>query len=129
MSQRIPNGRWYGDEIETMLTKELVKRLFRASGEWVRYAVNHMGEPSPPVSEPGDFPGKRSNKGVGGGNLREKVMSEVEARILTARVGTNVSYGKWLQLGTKKMEARPWMSKTNEAMRGRIAQILGKKIR
>ena len=27
-----------------------------------------------------------------------------------ARVGTNVPYGKWLELGTRTMAARPWLS-------------------
>jgi phage gpG-like protein len=53
-------------------------------------------------SMPGEPPRKQT------GRLRSSVMYETHG--LTARVGTNVKYGKKLELGTKRgIAARPWL--------------------
>lgn len=45
------------------------------------------------------------------GRLRASITHEVETRLLNiiGRVGTNVKYGRWLELGTSRMAARPWL--------------------
>lgn len=45
-------------------------------------------------SAPGEFPRKVT------GHLRRNVLAEFDPAILTSRVGTNVPYGKFLELGT-----------------------------
>jgi phage gpG-like protein len=69
-------------------------------------------------SLPGDFPYKQS------GHLRRNVASEVDGRLLLSRYGTNVKYGKYLEQGTKRMAARPWMSLTNAAKREECREIM-----
>lgn len=55
-------------------------------------------------SAPGEPPRKQT------GQLRRSVQAEVDRDALTARVGTNVVYGKHLELGTRKgLAARPWL--------------------
>lgn len=55
-------------------------------------------------SAPGEPPRKQT------GQLRRSVQAEVDRDALTARVGTNVEYGKHLELGTRKgLAARPWL--------------------
>lgn len=55
-------------------------------------------------SKPGEPPRKQT------GTLRRSVQAEVDERSLTARVGTNVEYGKHLELGTKRgIKPRPWL--------------------
>jgi len=44
------------------------------------------------------------------GWLRANIQMEMDRSILTARVGTNVLYGRYLEFGTRKMAARPWLS-------------------
>lgn len=52
-------------------------------------------------SKPGEPPMKQA------GRLQTSVSRE---RIgMVARVGTNVKYGRWLELGTANMAARPWL--------------------
>ena len=57
-------------------------------------------------SAPGEFPKKVT------GQLRRRVVWEVDEHKLTARVGTNLPYGKWLEVGTRLMKARPWLLRT-----------------
>ena len=120
MSERLPNGTWYGDEFQRQLFDEIGKRLIRAAMEWVRFARSQMGDPG--RSRPGDYPGRDT------GHLRRNVGWEADTIRLIARVGTNVLYGKFLELGTRKLAKRPWMKLTNVAMSARIKELLGKSI-
>lgn len=69
-------------------------------------------------SRPGEYPKKVT------GFLRRGVAYEVDRTRLRARVGTNVPYGKYLELGTRKMAARPWLLRTvtlhNAAIRAKF---------
>jgi phage gpG-like protein len=70
-------------------------------------------------SAPGEPPRKQT------GRLRASVTYEVDDASLTARVGTNVEYGKYLELGTKRgIAPRPWLRRALAECRARIEQIL-----
>jgi phage gpG-like protein len=70
-------------------------------------------------SAPGEPPRKQT------GRLRASVTYEVEEASLTARVGTNVEYGKYLELGTKKgIAPRPWLRRALAECRAKIDSIL-----
>ncbi len=56
-------------------------------------------------SAPGEYPKKLTS------NLRKNIQMEMDFSTLSARVGTNVVYGKFLELGTKNMRRRPWLSR------------------
>jgi len=71
-------------------------------------------------SAPGDPPHKQT------GTLLKSVAYElvtVAAKTI-ARVGTNIKYGRWLELGTKKMKPRPWLRRSLDAKRAQIIAIL-----
>src|SRR5262249_15403283 len=71
-------------------------------------------------SKPGEPPRKQT------GRLRASVAHEVDDAGLAARVGTNVKYGKWLELGTKRgLLPRPWLRRALAEVRSRIDEILG----
>ncbi len=70
-------------------------------------------------SAPGDPPRKQT------GRLRASVAYEVDAPKLTARVGTNVKYGMFLELGTKRgIAPRPWLRRALAECRGKIDSLL-----
>lgn len=70
-------------------------------------------------STPGEPPRKQT------GRLRDSVAHEVDASILTARVGTNVEYGKHLELGTKRgLKPRPWLRRALAETADRVLQLL-----
>lgn len=74
-------------------------------------------------SKPGEFPRKVF------GELRRSVTYTVNKNNATARVGTNKIYGKYLELGTGIMQARPYLLPTLRANRRKIAALIaGKKI-
>ncbi len=43
---------------------------------------------------------------------------------LTARVGTTIRYGKYLEFGTSKMRPRPWLRRTLGEERETIRQMV-----
>jgi hypothetical protein len=67
-------------------------------------------------SKPGEPPHKQS------GRLRASVTHEVVA--LIGRVGTNLKYGRWLELGTRIVAARPWLRPSLAACLTQIHAIL-----
>jgi len=58
---------------------------------------------SPPASLPGEIPHVRSGTG------RRSIFHEVDATKQILRVGSNLVYMKHLEIGTRKMAARPWI--------------------
>lgn len=72
-------------------------------------------------SKPGEPPRKQY------GRLRGSVAHEVDAGSLTARVGTNLLYGRWLELGTSRMAARPWLRRALAESRDKIRSILARR--
>ncbi len=71
-------------------------------------------------SLPGEPPRKQR------GHLRRSLAREVNA--LVGRVGTNLNYGRWLELGTKKMAARPWLRRALTECRAAIRSLISKPI-
>lgn len=70
-------------------------------------------------SKPGEPPRKQH------GRLRASVTYEVDPDTLTARVGTNVEYGRHLELGTRRgLAPRPWLRRALLEMRGRVNELL-----
>ena len=57
-------------------------------------------------SKPGEPPRKQR------GRLRSSVAVEVDVDKASGRVGTSLKYGRYLELGTRKMAARPWLRRS-----------------
>jgi HK97 gp10 family phage protein len=67
-------------------------------------------------SKPGQFPHKDF------GRLRQSIAQDHQG--LITRVGTNVPYGKFLELGTAKMAARPFLRRTLAEERQKIEDMI-----
>ena len=59
------------------------------------------------------------------GTLKRSITHEVEAR--RAIVGTNVEYGPFVELGTNKMSARPYLRPALEQNMPEIRRLFGAK--
>jgi len=93
-----------------------------SSGEQVtRYRLGG-GKKTHTVSIPNDPPNTDT------GRLVSSV--QVEVRADDVYVGTNVEYAPWLEFGTQKMAARPWLfpalERNREAIKGLIAKAMRK---
>ncbi len=61
-------------------------------------------------SAPGDPPNRQTGRGAG--SIAWEIVSDS-----IARIGTNVRYfGRWVELGTRKMAARPWLRRALREM-------------
>ena len=116
--------RWHGEEFERQVRKALADNLVAAAihlkGE-IKQSLSVGNLTGKYPSEPGEPPRKV------GGLLGEKIAHEVDRVRLIARVGTNLLYGKFLELGTRKMAARPFIRPGLEKARHRIGRILAGK--
>ncbi len=127
--------RWYGKEATRRIRSETNKRIDRASRilrDYIRVKLSR----SQPVkiyaksagrsrkgmnpSKAGEYPKKVT------GFLRMNVQAEMDDATSTARVGIgkNVKYGKYLELGTRLMARRPWLSKGLLGARMRMMAML-----
>lgn len=71
-------------------------------------------------SAPGEPPRKQT------GRLRGSVTYEVDEKTMSARVGTNLPYGKDLELGTKRgIKPRPWLRRALFEMQAKVNELLG----
>lgn len=68
------------------------------------------------ASAPGEFP--KSDYG----QLVKSLFIRVGADKLSAFFGTKLAYGRYLEFGTSRMAARPWLRPTFKALEGKITR-------
>jgi HK97 gp10 family phage protein len=127
-------GPWHGAAIRAEVMAEAAKRLeaaaidvqnhakrllstsgtARVRGAGGRFGRRYGANPS----APGQPPHKQT------GRLRMSVTREMVGQTV-ARVGTNLKYGLYLEMGTRKMAARPWLRRALEERKARIRAIFG----
>lgn len=111
------NVRWFGPEVKARLHRENIKRLTAAALTIENHSRRSISEGYPPASIPGEPPHVRT------GALRNSVTHEVGDFEEIARIGTNLPYGRHLELGTKHMPARPWLRRAFAETRAAVARI------
>jgi len=85
------------------------------NGQWVKRDSPHT------ASAPGDYPA------IDTGHLAKNIETDVED--YKARIGTNVPYGKELEFGTSKVEARPWLKRGMDDFKDEFINIMAKEIK
>lgn len=87
----------------------------------VSYFTHNKNVPHHP-SLPGNAPAPDS------GNLRDSIHYTIdeEDSLIIGRVGTDVDYGRMLELGTSRVAPRPWLKPSVEKNREVILNDLGK---
>lgn len=93
-----------------------VPKSAAGKGRRARYKARKTGAVR---SAPGEPPRKQT------GRLRASVTYEVDETGMNARVGTNVKYGRYLELGTKRgIAPRPWLRRALAEMWARVNELL-----
>ncbi len=115
---------WHGEEYKRALRAEMVRRINAACVLVLNHARELLSVPGTGVLVKGRIVPKRAGmkgKTIYGafpsapgepprkqhGRLRQSVARELVG--LVGRVGTNLLYGRWLELGTRTIAARPWL--------------------
>lgn len=75
------------------------------------------------ASKPGEPP--NTDTGI----LVKSIKFDFKKGGLIGRVGTNLRYGAWLEFGTKKMAARPWLSAAIRQTKEEVAKLIAKSVR
>lgn len=124
---------WYGPQVQQRVRGDVGRRLDMAGRALRDFARVKVGRTQPvriaqtakrsrtglDPSEPGEYPKKVT------AHLRRNIQSQFDRMKLEARVGTNVLYGKYLELGTKRgLRRRPWLSRALREAQGIIRSIL-----
>ena len=104
--------------------KEQIQGGGRSGRDYRRGGKTHR------ASAPGEFP--KSDRG-GAGGLTGSLFFRVAADKLSAFFGTKMATGKYLEFGTSRMAARPWLRPTlranTDAITARIRQAVNDAIR
>jgi HK97 gp10 family phage protein len=81
----------------------------RSGKTYRRRTISHQ------ASAPGEFPKSDT------GQLVSSLFFRIGADKLSAFFGTKLAYGRWLEFGTSRMRARPWLSPTLKANAEKIS--------
>ena len=115
------NMKWHGNRFLNELKDHEAKQLTKAAIFLQNQIKKELGNRA--VSAPGEYPGLRSS------DLRKSITHEVDTPKLIARVGSGLVYSRYLEKGTNRMAARPFLERTLEANRSTINRILTKKVK
>jgi len=63
------------------------------------------------------------------GNLRRSITHQIEAADLTAEVSANASYAAYLEFGTRKMRAQPYLRPAGDNSRRDVERIFQRNLR
>jgi HK97 gp10 family phage protein len=144
---------WYGDQVKAAISKEMHRRIvacctvvgnkarelvsiagttqriattkktvrFKEDGQWKTEKRTFRKKSKVYGSNPSD-PGEPPHKQWD--HLRRSIAAECYD--LVGRVGTNLRYGRYLELGTRKMAPRPWLRRALNECRDEMRKILSK---
>jgi len=63
------------------------------------------------------------------GNLRKSITSEVKQVDRSAEIGTNVEYAQYVEYGTKRTRAQPYLRPAGDENRDKIERIFQKNLK
>lgn len=123
--------KWFGPQVKVAVGDEVHKRIRLVLIHLQNYARRKVSRAQKTSgkglkqtglqpSQPGEYPKKVL------GFLRRNIRYTINKRPrIIGRFGTNVKYGKHLELGTRKMRRRPWLMRTLVENMSTMRQILG----
>jgi len=129
------NIKWKGEEIKKKIELDLLDKLDLAGFLILKNAQKIVGRDQPRgKTKSGTRTGLRPSlagtppKRVTA-TLQKSIFWDLDRSAKKGRVGSPLKYAKFLELGTRKMARRPWLSKADTASRGRIRRIFKKELK
>lgn len=101
--------KWYGKEILDKIDQDIKDKL-QLTGELVSGAA-------------------KKNSPVKTGALRNSIDFEVDAQEKSVRIGTNMYYAPWVELGTRLIEGQWFLTRALGENVGKIRKIFARKIK
>lgn len=131
---------WYGPQVLASVGREVERRLDEAAIIVVTNAQDSMAESKGGVpitrgagrgtlaSAPGEPPAIRTSNLVNSVDWETIfTASGTRAAKLRRRVGTNVKYGLWLEVGTRHIKPRPWLLPALQKATGTVRSIFARR--
>jgi len=131
--------KWFGNRVFTLATEANVtamhkaallvesdvKQNFTLQGQGRQYGKHTASRPGePPAIDTGVLRASMMSEVVKSGtNVTGKVGPDVEHIAAKAPVGTNVEYGFYLEMGTSKMQPRPFLRPALHRTRKKVVKI------
>jgi HK97 gp10 family phage protein len=111
-----------GNAVEDAITKGTLKVQREAVHLVTRHSGPHKSHPEAVPSKPGEPPHLRT------GTLARSIDWETlqTSYGFVGRVGTNLKYGFWLEVGTSQMDARPYLRPALDKHRNKIVSDIRK---
>ena len=133
------NVKWFGNRVFTLATEANVQAMHKAAllvesdvkqnftlqGQGRQYGKHTASRPGePPAIDTGVLRASMMSEVVKSGtNVTGKVGPDVEHIAAKAPVGTNVEYGFYLEMGTSKMQPRPFLRPALHRTRKKVVKI------
>ena len=116
-------ARWHGPSFMAVAENAVEEAVARAGLSVQIEAIRLVSQAAyPPASRPGEPPRVRTGtllRSIDQETFRSKAGTKVD---FTARVGSNLKYGFWLETGTRRMAARPWLRPALDSKRNQIVK-------
>lgn len=112
--------KWNGPQLQALIDAEMKRRLNAAGIVVSNHAKELVSVPGPAPSAPGEPFHTQTGRGRG------SIAWEVSGMV--CRIGTNVRYLRWLELGTSKVAARPWLRRALAERHAALARLLAAKM-
>lgn len=109
---------WHPEKFIKEVEDKQAKRIEKAAIFLENQCKVELSVKAPPHSAAGDYPHLVT------GELRRSITHEMDKSTMTARVGTNKIYARYLWKGTRFIEPRKMMDAVLEANHGAIKAIL-----
>ncbi len=109
---------WNGTAAKANVRAKVAVRVKAATDTLFSALVKKMSKSSPPSSKPGEYPGKRT------GRLVKTFRKEFSAKKLEGRVGSEDELARIMQLGSKNMRPRPWLSLIIAEMKTKLRGVV-----
>jgi len=113
--------RWYGPVANKMVMAQVGGRIKAATDVLYATAQEKVSVMSGSPSQPGEYPHMET------GEFKATIKKEFDPNLMEGRVGSNDPVAFFLEVGTRKMKKRPWLTLLVRQMQPKLRGVVLKK--